>query len=124
MNLSFRLFKYFSQKNHSKILLSLEGNIGAGKTTFLRLLNDDLKIPFEIVPEPVNDWQQFGKENNKVNLLDLFYKDPKKYGYIFQSFCFYSRLKNWSQNVNSFKKNLLIFERSVYSDKYKFFKKI
>ena len=65
----------------------------------------------------MNDWQQFGKENNKIDLLDLFYKEPNKYGFIFQSFCFYSRLKNWTQNMNNYEKNLLIFERSIYSDK-------
>ena len=116
-NLVFKLKKSFSQSPQKKILLSIEGNIGSGKTTLLRLLNESLNIPFEIIPEPVNDWQHLGRDKNDINLLDLFYKEPKKYGYIFQSYCFFSRLRNWTQNQNNFEKQILLFERSIYSDK-------
>lgn len=122
MSLALKIIRKFSfESNLSKgknILLSIEGNIGAGKTTFLRLLNENLGLPFEIVPEPVDDWQHFSGETQNINLLELFYKEPKKYGYIFQSFCFYSRLKNWTQNQHKFKEEILIFERSIYSDKF------
>jgi deoxyadenosine/deoxycytidine kinase len=117
MNFCFKLVKPFSNIPKKHILLSIEGNIGAGKTTFLRLLKESLKIPFEVVPEPVADWQRFGDSNNKIDLLDLFYKDPKKYAYIFQSYCFFSRLKNWTLNQNNYDTQILIFERSIYSDK-------
>jgi len=90
MNFCFKLVKPFSNIPKKHILLSIEGNIGAGKTTFLRLLKESLKIPFEVVPEPVSDWQRFGDSNNKIELLDLFYKDQR---------------------------NMRIFERSIYSDK-------
>ena len=109
--------KSFSLNPKKKILLSIEGNIGAGKTTFLRLMNENIKIPFEVIPEPVNDWQNLGDNKMKINLLDLFYKEPKKYGYIFQSYCFFSRLKNWTKNQDKFDQSVLIFERSIYSDK-------
>ena len=39
----------------TQIVCSLEGNIGAGKTTFLNILNKKMEIKY--VPEAVNDWQ-------------------------------------------------------------------
>ena len=120
MNISLKLVKWFTTTPKKHILLSIEGNIGAGKTTFLRLLNENLKIPFEVVPEPVADWQRFGGPDKKFDLLDLFYREPKKYAYIFQSYCFFSRLKNWTMNQNNYDTQILIFERSIYSDKFIF----
>jgi len=45
----------FSNIPKKHILLSIEGNIGVGKTTFFLLLKESLKIPFEVVPEPMAD---------------------------------------------------------------------
>ena len=115
--LTLKIMKSFSFTPQKQIFLSIEGNIGAGKTTFLKILNEKLNLPFEIIPEPVSEWQNLEYNKEKINLLDLFYKDPIKYGYIFQSYCFFSIIKNWTKNSHKYNKPILIFERCIDSCK-------
>ncbi|MCK4265378.1 deoxynucleoside kinase [Candidatus Babeliales bacterium] len=108
------------QKNkQSKKILVIEGNIGAGKSTFLKILSQ--KMPeIDPVAEPTNKWQKSDPENN---LLDLFYKDTKRWAYTFQSYAFISRIQvqieNLKQNPD---KNIQVLERSVFCDRYCFAK--
>ena len=105
--------------------ISIEGNIGVGKTSFLALLSEALQIPFELIPEPVSEWQNFkqtdSSKNTTTNILEMFYKDPKRWAYLFQTLCFGSRVKNllslkkkMQDDQNS---KLFIFERSLESDR-------
>lgn len=108
-------------------LISIEGNIGVGKTSFLNLLNQALNIPFELVPEPVAEWQDFTQpgdgmpKSSSQNILGLFYSDPKRWAYLFQSLCFNSRIKNILPIKKQIEKDsspkLYIFERSLESDR-------
>ena len=41
-----------------------------------------------IVPEPVDTWQNL---EGGGNILDAFYKDPKRYAYTFQNYVFLTR---------------------------------
>ena len=66
------------QKN--KKVLILEGNIGAGKSTFLKILKNNLNV--DIIFEPTDKWQDV---ENEGNILDLFYKDTKRWAYTFQT---------------------------------------
>jgi len=55
------------------IKISLDGNIGAGKTTFLNNLKekfDKIGLPISIVVEPVDIWES-------LNLLKMFYEDKQ-----------------------------------------------
>ena len=52
------------------IIIFIEGNIGAGKTTFLKNI-DTKKYKIQKLFEPVDEWIQSG-------MLHKFYKDPKK----------------------------------------------
>ena len=88
--------------------ISIEGNIGAGKSTLLKLISETWNV--EILPEPVKSWQDI----NGHNLLKNFYSDPSKYGYLFQSFAFVSRVRNQMEPQS---KNTRISERSSVSDK-------
>ncbi len=101
-----------------KPLLILEGNIGAGKSTFLKLLKESLDV--DIIFEPTDKWQNVGEDGN---LLDLFYKDTKRWAYTFQSYAFITRvesvLKYQQENKNN---KIQILERSVYCDRYCFAK--
>lgn len=104
------------------ILLSLEGNIGAGKSTFLRLLRTSLDIPLEVIEEPVSQWKCLSNSSSEKtsNLLQLFYEDPGKWGYAFQSYCFFTRLREFQQMKQSSRIKpgvLYIFERSIHSDR-------
>ena len=53
--------------------------------------------------------------------MELFYKDPKKYGYSFQSYAFFSRLRNEEEVLKKLEKekreyDFMISERCVMSD--------
>ncbi len=75
-----------------RITLAVEGNISAGKSTFLDIIQnmDAGRELVDIVPEPVDQWQSIGAEH--FNILDAFYKDPKRYAYTFQNFVFVTRM--------------------------------
>ena len=104
------------KRHESKIILTLEGNIGAGKSTFLNIIDSLLEV--NVVPEPTNRWQ--GKKGEE-NLLDLFYKDTKRWAYTFQSFAFISRIQEQEENLKKLPSNAIqILERSVYCDRYCF----
>jgi deoxynucleoside kinase len=83
----------------------VEGNIGSGKTTFLKRFKN-----VSTLPEPVEKWRE------GYNLLDLFYKDPKRWAYTFQSKILLTLLEN--HDVSGPK----IMERSVFSGMYCFAK--
>ena len=59
----------------------LEGNVGAGKSTFVDILTrDDIRI--SPVPEPVQVWQNFS--GTGVNLLDRMLNDGHRWSGAFQ----------------------------------------
>lgn len=96
----------------------IEGNIGAGKSTFLRLIKEVLSV--EIVPEPVEEWQAGASGQN---LLNFFYKDTKRWAYTFQSYAFLTRIMAQKKNALLLPHGgIQILERSVYSDRYCFAK--
>lgn len=75
----------------------MEGNISAGKTTFLNVVKEGLRgneelqaEDMETVPEPVDMWQAVGP--GKHNLLDEFYKNPQENAYLFQNYVFFTRM--------------------------------
>lgn len=102
---------------HRQNYLIVEGNIGAGKSTFLDLL--DKKLSVQVVYEPCEKWKNVGGEN----ILDAFYKDGTRWGYTFQSYAFISRILAQEEAAQKNSRNLLqVLERSVYSDRYCFAK--
>src|SRR3989338_6094922 len=102
------------QKQRSFIL---EGNIGAGKSTFLSLIEQEL--PVQIVYEPHRKWQDVGPGEN---LLDRFYKDTPRWAYTFQSYAFITRVIEQQEKEKNNPHSAQIIERSVYSDRYCFAK--
>lgn len=95
----------------------VEGNIGAGKSTFLRLAQRHLNVG--VVLEPHEKWQQVGATGN---LLDNFYLDPKRWAYTFQSYAFITRLIVQQQYTEQALSKTCFLERSVFSDRYCFAK--
>ncbi len=79
-------------------IISIEGNIGSGKSTFVKLLNNyygrpnvfnEKKIYF--LEEPVNIWETIKNESGN-NIIECFYKDQDKYAFSFQMMAYISRL--------------------------------
>ena len=105
-------------KTENKNVFVLEGNIGAGKSTFLALVKKYMK-DVQIMFEPTDKWQKIGDGGN---LLDLFYKDTKRWAYTFQSYAFISRVQSQLEQMASSNSINFIMERSVYCDRYCFAK--
>ena len=111
-------------------ILSIEGNIGSGKSTMLKYLKsnlrlDDNKYKITFVDEPVSSWENI-KDSNGKNMIEKFYKNPKKYAFAFQIMAFTTRLIYLKKSIeNALKdepnKNIIIItERSLHTDCYVF----
>ena len=95
--------------------IALEGNIASGKSTLLELIRTEFKV--HTVQEPVDKWQQVESPTaaNSGNLLELFYKDPKRWAYTFQTYAFLSRLQAQATVVPD-DVDVIVMERSVNAD--------
>ena len=92
----------------------VEGNIGSGKTTLLDKL--DHNRSFEVIREPVDMWLKITGDTGE-NLLYEFYKNPKRYSYLFQTMVFKTRLESIDKpQLTQFR----FSERSIWTDKYVF----
>ena len=99
-------------------MIYIEGNIGAGKSTFLELFKEYLaqNLPHSMVlPEPVKAWMETQDSNGK-SILEHYYEDQKKYGFTFQMNAFISRV-NEIEEMRKQNKLHYFVERSVYTDK-------
>lgn len=104
-----------SAKSHKPAYFIVEGNIGAGKSTFLRLLKESFNI--NIVYEPLDEWQMVGEGGN---ILEKFYQDTPRWAYTFQTYAFLTRIAKQERELDPSCINVI--ERSVYSDRYCFAK--
>ncbi|KAF8099554.1 hypothetical protein N665_0242s0037 [Sinapis alba] len=103
-----------------RLTFCVEGNISVGKSTFLqRIANETIELRdlVEIVPEPVDKWQDVGPDH--FNILDAFYSEPQRYAYTFQNYVFVTRLMQEKESASG-AKPLRLMERSVFSDRMVF----
>lgn len=100
-------FKY--QHKLKKCVIVIDGNIGSGKTTLIGRLKE---IPtVHVIYEPVEEW----KDINGHNILELLYKDPKRWCFSFQMFVFYTRTKVL-RDIAECNKNIIFIDRSLFAD--------
>lgn len=103
-------------------ILSIEGNIGAGKSTFLEELKKKFSENANVVflDEPVEMWESV-KDKFGVSMLQKFYSNPTKYSFAFQMMAYVSRLSNLKKKMEELKSmetnSVIITERSIYTDK-------
>lgn len=103
-------------------IISIEGNIGSGKSTFLQHLKNNNKSDNVIfIDEPVEEWIKIKDSTNK-NILELFYEDKEKYSFSFQIVAYITRLRNILETYEKNSDKLIICERSIYTDKNVFAK--
>lgn len=95
----------------------VEGNIGAGKSTFLKLIDQHMSN-VSVALEPLNNWQTqiYGQ-----SLLTNFYQDPKRWAYTLETLTLMCRIKE-HLSEQTLKTPLRIVERSIYSGNYCFAK--
>lgn len=109
-------------------IISIEGNIGSGKSTLMTNLREHFKDNVDIVflKEPVDEWAKI-KDKNGTTILEKFYADQEKYSFPFQMMAYVSRIKELRTTVKEKMKNssnpfIIITERSLYTDKMVFAK--
>ena len=91
----------------------IEGNIGAGKTSFLELIRASSPETVDILTEPVEQWQNC--QGN--NLLQLMYEDPQKNSFAFQTYALLTKVQMHEMPTT---KPFHLMERSVLSARYCF----
>ena len=82
-------------------MIAIAGTIGAGKTSLTQLLADHLNS--KAFYESVDD--------NKI--LPLFYKNPKKYGFLLQIYFLNKRI---DEIKDSYDNDLNVLDRSIFED--------
>ena len=107
-------------------IIGIEGNIGVGKTTFVNILMNNYNNSC-IVTEPVDMWLEI-KDKNNNNLLDIFYKDKKRWSYTFQNIAYVTRMMKIEDKIKDNYKYLFldrtintdknVFEKMLYDDGY------
>jgi len=112
-------------------IISIEGNIGSGKSTMLRHLRTNLlvcdnKYKIIFVDEPVSSWESI-KDAEGRNMIEKYYENPQKYAFAFQIMALTSRLIYLKNAINNAllneeinKKIIIITERSLHTDCYVF----
>lgn len=95
----------------------VEGNIGAGKSTFLSLAQQYMQ-DVSIALEPLQNWQQ---EVAGSSLLQQFYQEPERWAYTLETYAMACRVLDHlrEQQERPTKK---LMERSIYSGHYCFAK--
>lgn len=104
------------------IIISIDGNIGSGKSTLVKNLktyyNSDSSIYF--LEEPVAIWETITDKEGH-NILKNYYEDQNKYAFPFQMMAYISRLALLREALTKNYK-VIITERCVYTDKMVFAK--
>ena len=120
------------------IIISIEGNIGSGKSTLMEYLknnfNNYLKsksielnnLNICYLQEPVDVWNTFIDKNGS-NIIEAYYANQEKYAFPFQMMAYISRISQLKNAINEgyeiFEGYDIIFtERSIYTDKNVFAK--
>lgn len=94
-------------------MISVEANIGAGKSTFLKIFGEKWPDRFNVIYEPLEEWQNTYSDGDK-NILGMFYGNIPRWAYTFQTNAFITRIQKYQNEKKTDKINLS--ERSNLSD--------
>ena len=114
-NSEYNQFKtIINDNNNPRTFITIDGVIGAGKTTLIRLLIDKYAsngITAHPIYEPVDAWMETG-------VLDYFYRDIKKNSYEFQTYTFITRIERVIREVlENPTADVYLLERSIHTDR-------
>ena len=87
-----------------KTIITIEGNIGAGKSTLIKMLKERFGDRMAFVEEQVEVWQHMG-------ILEQFYSDPVKYAFKFQAIVLETMMKALEDEIKNGDKEIIICDR-------------
>jgi len=102
-------------------IVSIEGNIGSGKTTLIHELEEKLKVSGKkcvFVREPLDIWNSIKDSKSDENILQKYYKEPAQYALSFQIMAymtFHQRLVDVIKDADE--DTVIICERSMESSR-------
>lgn len=106
------------------MIFTIEGNVGAGKTSILKILeSESFMYPHKIYYEPVDEWMKFKLDKDGKSLFEMFYEDRQKYGFVFQMMALHTRYQNMIKAMEEDPHTIVFCERSFLTD-YEIFAKL
>jgi deoxyadenosine/deoxycytidine kinase len=109
-----------NKQRKSPLIISIEGNIGTGKSTLIEKVQacftekyPGVKIGY--IPEPVDVWTSV-TDTNGMTILEKYYGDQHKYAFTFQMMAYISRLSIIRKALKEQDTDIIIMERSIFTD--------
>jgi deoxyadenosine/deoxycytidine kinase len=107
------------------ILISIDGGVGSGKSTLLDQLRREY-TDWHFIDEPLDTWTSLQNESGE-NLLEVFYKDKRRWSYTLQNCAVLSRYLNIRRAIEDWQrecarnpavalKNVFVTERCLETD--------
>ena len=101
-------------------IISIEGNIGSGKSTFVKELENYCnanikKMKIHFLQEPVDIWNNVQNSEGK-NIIECYYANQEKYAFPFQMMAYISRIHLLKEALKN-DYDIIITERCVHTDK-------
>ena len=102
-------------------IISIDGNIGSGKSTFIHHIKDyyanpqncnGIKICF--LQEPVDIWNTITDKEGKT-IIECYYSNPEKYAFAFQMMAYISRLATLKKELKN-NYDFIFTERCIFTD--------
>ena len=102
------------------VIISVQGNIGSGKSTLVanlkKLIGGNQRICY--LQEPLEEWKDIRDSDGK-SILELFYNNQEDYAFQFQMMAYISRLAILKRALES-NYDVIVTERSLSTDKHVF----
>jgi deoxyadenosine/deoxycytidine kinase len=96
-------------------MISIDGNIGAGKTSFLRKIQQDVDPKrVVIVYEPTDVCTKLEDLSDEMSLLQKYYTYPNMYSFMFQTVMFHAIIQSIEEAIeNNPDCDIILCERSI-----------
>jgi deoxyadenosine/deoxycytidine kinase len=96
----------------------VEGNIGGGKSSLLSRL-EVTRFPFKhvVLREPVEQWEMLRDDETDENILERFYRDKARNGFMFQVYALSTRAYQLRKTILENPDRVIFVERSLQADR-------
>lgn len=113
-------YPYYTMSVYNQpLLVTIEGNIGAGKSSIIAKMKEKYAYRSDVVfvEEPVDIWETICDENG-TKMLNLFYQNPKEYAFAFQQMAYITRISLLRKTIEENPQcKIIICERSLDADR-------